>query len=72
MNLKERWNAEETKIGAFIHKYVSIIVLAAGVAPEILIWAGTLPPGTVPQGFWTAGLVLGAIAKIGGKLTVKQ
>lgn len=71
MTFKERWNAEETKLGAFVHKYVSIALLAAGAAPEILIWAGTLPQGTVPQNFWTVGLILGSLAKIGGKLTVK-
>ena len=67
MTLKERWKAEETDLGKFVHKYLSIILAALGAAPEILIWAGTLPPGTVPQNFWTAGLIAGTLAKIVGK-----
>lgn len=70
--IKDRWNAECTTIGKFIHKYVSLIILAASCGPDILIWAGTLPVGTVPNWFLTAGLIAGTVAKVGGKLTVKS
>lgn len=69
---KTRWNAECTTIGRFIHKYVSLIIIAAGCGPDLLIWVGTLPAGTVPEWFMTAGIIAGSIAKIGGKLTVKS
>ena len=71
MSLKERWNAEETDLGKFVHKYVSVALAILGAVPELLIWFGTLPPGTVPQNFWTIGIVAGSLAKIGGKLTAK-
>lgn len=67
MTLKERWKAEETDLGTFVHKYLSMALAILGAVPELLIWFGTLPPGTVPQGFWTAGIVAGSIAKLAGK-----
>lgn len=67
MTLKERWDADETKFGKILHKYVSVILAVLGAVPELLIWFGTLPPGAVPQGFWTAGIVAGSIAKLAGK-----
>lgn len=71
MTFQERWNAEESLIGKIAHKYISILLVICGTAPELLSWFGMLPTGTVPQGFWTAGLIAGILAKVGGKLTVK-
>jgi hypothetical protein len=70
--VKAAWQAEESAFGKFLHKYVSIGILICGAIPEVLIWAGTLPQGVVPQGFWTFGLIAGAIAKAAGKLTLNK
>lgn len=72
MSLHERWQAEETNFGKIFHRYVSVILAIAGTIPELLMWFGTLPQGTVPQNFWTIGIVAGSLAKIIGKLTMKQ
>jgi hypothetical protein len=72
MSLKEKWNAEETQLGKFVHKYLSIALTIMGAMPELLMWFGTLPPGTVPQGFWTFGIVAGGLAKIIGKTQMNK
>lgn len=70
MTLRDRWNAEETNLGKFVHKYLSIALAILGAVPELLIWLGTLPPGTVPQNFWTIGIIAGSAAKLLGKLAM--
>lgn len=72
MSLSQRWRSEETILGKITHKYLSVALAIAGTVPELLMWFGTLPQGVVPQYFWTIGLIAGSIAKIAGKLTMKQ
>jgi len=72
MTLKERWKAEETEFGKIVHKYVSIVLAILGGVPELLIWFGTLPAGSVPQGFWTIGIIAGSAAKLLGKTVMNK
>jgi len=72
MTLKDRWRAEETKLGKFVHQYLSLALAALGAVPEVLIWFGTLPPGTVPQNFWTIGIVAGSVVKLVGKTVMNK
>lgn len=72
MTLREKWDAEETDFGKFVHKYVSIALAVLGAVPELLIWFGTLPPGSVPQNFWTIGIIAGSAAKLLGKTVMNK
>jgi len=72
MNLKERWNAESSAIGAIVHKYVAKVVAVSALVPEFLVYVGSLPREVVPSWTWQAGIVAAFIAHVGGKLTVKK
>ena len=70
-NLKDRWNAESSKIGKLFHTWIAGILAlcsALGMANEYL---SVIPPDYIPTWLKTVVVVSGVISFVGGKLTKK-
>lgn len=69
MTLKERWNAEETKIGKFFKFILGYSGVAAGIITDIAVNYMPAVSQYIPEGFAHALFKAGVICYGIGKLT---
>lgn len=71
MTLKERWLAQETRIGSWLKNWIGkllILASALGGASEYILG---LPVDWIPSWVKTTILIAGIVGFVGGKMTVK-
>lgn len=71
MTLRERLNAEETKLGKFFRTWVAGFLLLCSVLGGANEYLSLIPQDWIPTWLKTAVVIAGVISFIGGKLTVK-
>ena len=71
-DLKERWIAEETKIGKFFKTWVTGILAACSALGAANEYLAMVPPDFVPGYVKTSVVIAGVASFVYGKLTKKD
>ncbi len=73
MNLKQRWNAKCSKVGAIFHTWITFTLLFVAAISELLDYITILPADwSIPDWLKISIVIAGIITRVIGKMTVEK